>query len=793
MWPLAAGVILLAGLAISVSAALVRRSNVRLAERQSFRATAADMKATVAVGLRRDTDFLTTLRSLMTMQPHMTAAQFGTWYEELNGRSSQVGGLVTASVSVVSARELAAFQARRMADPALRRLAQGSGAITPPGARKRYCLLSAIISRLPESPLIQLATHADWCATGASAIPGTARVLSSEAASGQLSIAPPTLGTSFIGTAVYRRGAALRTVAERRAAVIGWIWSSLDTSAVIGTALGTHHGFSISLYHQDPFYGLQLIASAGRASANATQPYRSTLEIGGRWIVQITGAPISSGASAGAQTLFVLVAGLLITCLLVTLASILMRSRERALGLVDERTGQLRHQALHDALTGLPNRVLALDRAEQMFAQARRRHATLAAFYIDLDTFNHVNDRFGQSAGDRVLKAVTARLSSVVREADTVARLGGDEFLILLDDASLDSGPQRVAERLLEVLRLPYETDGKGSSELSVTASIGIAYGLYHSAEELLRDASVAVNEAKAAGRNRYLVFQSSMHAAVHDRVTLEMDLAGAAERGELFLLYQPVFELRTERLVGVEALLRWHHPQRGLLSPDEFIPIAEESGLIVPIGRWVLSEACRQAAAWRAKGHKIAVSVNVSGRQLDSEDLVPEVGRALAEARLKPSALMIEVTETTIMRDTEATTRRLQMLKQLGVRVAIDDFGTGHSSLAYLRQFPVDALKIDRSFITGIAHSRDSTAMIHILVQLGKTLGLQTVAEGIEDRAELEVLQREECGYGQGYLFARPSESSAIEEMLAHSRITTAANGHGARERGRAVPLRKA
>jgi EAL domain-containing protein (putative c-di-GMP-specific phosphodiesterase class I) len=281
------------------------------------------------------------------------------------------------------------------------------------------------------------------------------------------------------------------------------------------------------------------------------------------------------------------------------------------------------------------------------------------------------------------------------------------------------------------------------------------------------------------------------MHAAAHDRVTLEMDLAGALGRGELFLLYQPVFELSSERLTGVEALLRWRHPLRGVLSPGEFVPIAEESGLIVPIGRWVLAEACRQAAAWRERGHPIGVSVNVSARQLDREALVSEVGRALRDAKLNPGALMIEVTETTIMRDTEATTRRLQLLKQLGVRVAIDDFGTGHSSLAYLRQFPVDALKIDRSFITGIAQSRDSAAMIHILVQLGKTLGLQTVAEGIEDPTELAVLQREQCGYGQGYLFARPLERSVVDELLEHTEITT--NGGSLQSEAHQTPLSNA
>ena len=428
---------------------------------------------------------------------------------------------------------------------------------------------------------------------------------------------------------------------------------------------------------------------------------------------------------------------------------------------------RLRHQVFHDALTGLPNRVLALDRAEQMLARARRHSLPMAALYVDLDGFKNVNDGFGHAAGDELLRIIAARLASVVREGDTAARLAGDEFVVLVEGSALDGGAELVAERLLEVLRVPYEIDAMAGGPLSITASIGVALGQRETAEELLRDADVALYEAKRAGRNRYMVFESSMQTDAHDRLTLEMDLAEALDRDELFLLYQPTFDLQSERVIGVEALLRWRHSSRGIVLPDQFIPIAEASELIIPIGRWVLQEACRQAAAWHAAGHPIGMSVNISARQLDRDDLIDDVRSAVEHSGLDPVELTLEVTETTLMRDPDAAATRLLALKALGVRIAIDDFGTGYSSLAYLSQFPVDALKIDRSFIDGIASSKASTALIHTLVQLGKAMNIETLAEGIEDTAQLQALQREQCDRGQGFLFARPLSAAAVEEFL--------------------------
>jgi diguanylate cyclase (GGDEF)-like protein len=431
--------------------------------------------------------------------------------------------------------------------------------------------------------------------------------------------------------------------------------------------------------------------------------------------------------------------------------------------------GELSRQSLHDALTGLPNRVLLYDRAAQMLARARRRDGPLAALYVDIDSFKQINDGFGHHVGDALLTAVGARLQAAVREADAVGRLGGDEFAVLVDEPRLPADPVLVAERLLEVLGEPFELAAAGGRSLSITVSIGIAYGHQSKVEDLLRDADLALYEAKSNGKNRAVVFESRMAAAMSDRVQLQMGLGAALAAGQFFLVYQPIFDLEAEAMTGVEALIRWRHPERGVLAPDSFIPLAEDSGMIVAIGRWVLREACSQVARWRREGHRLDVSVNVSAHQFSHEGLVGHVREALDASELEPSALMLEITETALMRDADAAAARLGELKAAGVRIAIDDFGVGYSSLAFLRHFPADALKIDRSFVSGHASNHKfSNALIHTLVELGRTLGMQTIGEGIEDREQLKRLQRERCDLGQGYLFARPLDPSGVEELMA-------------------------
>jgi diguanylate cyclase (GGDEF)-like protein len=429
---------------------------------------------------------------------------------------------------------------------------------------------------------------------------------------------------------------------------------------------------------------------------------------------------------------------------------------------------QIRFEAVHDALTGLPNRALILDRTEQMLTRARRTPTSVAALFIDLDGFKDVNDTLGHEVGDQLLRAVSLRLSAAMRESDSVGRLGGDEFVVLVDGAATDHGPEVVAERLLEVLRAPFELDGSPGGPLTMTASIGVALGTRSSAAELLRDADIALYEAKAAGKNCYLAFESAMHAAVQDRHLLESDLRDALANHQFFLVYQPIFNLGTGGTTGVEALLRWNHPDRGVVMPEVFIPILEDSGMITEVGRWVLDEACRQGARWHALGFQLDISVNVSARQLDADRLVEDVRCALAMTGFDASSLIVEITESAIMRNVEAAIPRMDALKAIGVRLAIDDFGTGYSSLAYLRQFPVDTIKIDRSFVASMSESHESGVLIRTLVQLGKTLGLETLAEGIEESEQYSQLEREECVSGQGFLYARPLEADAVAAFLA-------------------------
>jgi diguanylate cyclase (GGDEF)-like protein len=768
--------ILLVGLVASLGSALLWRSSVKAHDGQQFETGSTDVNQTLETLLRRDADLVTTLRGVLTMQPHLSASRFDQWFSQLQGKQREASGLGTTVVEAVPAAKLTAFQARRAADPAFRAFVGGTVVPVVPSGRARYCLLSAGGTVTPYTHEVGKLVQGDWC-NPASPIGGyqsgatsQAVLLRSVTASGQFLVYPVKIqgvSTLFIEAAFYRLGASLQSSAQRRAAVLGWVGSSFDIAALIHEAVGDHRGLSVALYHSNPDQPEELLGRVGAATSAGDLTHATTIQIDGTWRAVVRGPETESWLSADTQGLLVLVAGAIVSLLLFALVRILTRSRERALGMVWEKAGELRHQSLHDALTGLPNRVLAVDRAEQMLARARRQQIPVAALYIDIDGFKHVNDTFGHAAGDELLRTVASRLEGVIREGDTAARLSGDEFVVLVEGSALDAGPELVAERLLEVLRAPYDLNGQSGRQLSLTASVGIALGERASAAELLRDADVALYEAKAVGKNYYTLFQSSMQTTAQGRLTLEMDLAEALEQGQLFLLYQPTFDLQSERVIGVEALIRWCHPTRGVIPPIEFIPVAEESGLIVPIGRWVLQEACRQAKTWHTNGHCIDMSVNVSGRQLDDDQLIEDVRRPLMENGLDPATLTLEITETTLMRDADATAERLHLLKELGVRIAIDDFGTGYSSLAYLRQFPADALKIDRSFITGIAGSKESAALIHTLVQLGKTLGIETLAEGIEDQAQLETLQREHCDHGQGFLFSRPLDVDAVEQFL--------------------------
>lgn len=433
---------------------------------------------------------------------------------------------------------------------------------------------------------------------------------------------------------------------------------------------------------------------------------------------------------------------------------------------------RLTHQASHDPLTNLANRTLFRQRVEVALQRARQRDSVVVMF-LDLDNFKSVNDSLGHGAGDQLLITAAERLLNATRGSDTVARFGGDEFAILLENVRDDDEARVVAERINRAIRQPVQV---GEETVSAGVSIGITrpHAESDGADELLRNADVAMYTAKADGKGRYRFFEPAMHTAVVDRLELETDLRGALSRGELMLYYQPLVQLDTERVMGVEALLRWDHPRRGIVQPNDFIPIAEETGLIVPIGRWVLQEACRQAQTWwrdLPDSESISVAVNVSGRQLQDSFFVSDVAEALADSGLLPSRLVIEITESVIMHRTEAMVQRLQELKTLGVHLAIDDFGTGYSSLSYLQQFPIDIIKIDKAFVDGMERDAAGAALTRTIIGLGWTLGLATIAEGVEFAKQRDVLTELGCKLGQGFLFARPLTAAAATAVLTPTR----------------------
>jgi diguanylate cyclase (GGDEF)-like protein len=480
------------------------------------------------------------------------------------------------------------------------------------------------------------------------------------------------------------------------------------------------------------------------------------------------------GVGASAYSFVAGASGVIPVLLVGTVVSLLFGAVTYRLGtgtarwrlLIDKRNDELHFQALHDSLTGLPNRALIMDRIDQLLARNRRSGTVGAALYIDIDDFKLVNDSLGHETGDRLLVAIAARLASTLRGADTIGRMGGDEFVVLIDGSDPMVAPELVAERLLDVMQEPFELEGSLTS-LHANTSIGIAVGDRATGGELLRDADIALYKAKGEGKNRFEFFHPKMQSEIGRRLRLEFDLRSALAGDQFHLVYLPIYNLDDLSVVGVEALLRWQHPAEGVLGPEEFIPILEQTGQIREVGVWVLREACRQMALWHSRGDTLNLSVNISARQLDDDRIVEHIRHALHMSGLHPNSLIVEVTEGALMRDGNAAARRMRAIKDMGVSIAVDDFGTGYASLAYLQQFPIDCIKIDKSFTSAIVASPESLTLIRTLVQLGKDLGLKTLAEGVETVGEMDLLRADLVDEAQGYLFARPLEAELFESQL--------------------------
>jgi diguanylate cyclase (GGDEF)-like protein len=472
-------------------------------------------------------------------------------------------------------------------------------------------------------------------------------------------------------------------------------------------------------------------------------------------------AQLAEGATLVAEV------GTFSAVLLSLLALALLRWRAEKQRVAYEK--ELAYQAFHDPLTQLANRTLLKDRLELAVERVRRGKDSLALLFVDLDGFKVVNDTLGHETGDELLVAVAERLMKCTRTTDTVARLGGDEFAILLEDLKRPENATEVAGRIIRSLEDPVLVAGES---ILAGASIGISLSDLgdESAEEHLINADIAMYRAKAAGKSRYEIFRSEMRHALTDRLSLIQELERGVLNGELVLHYQPVVDLATGQPVEVEALVRWEHPQRGLIYPGDFIPLAEGSNLIVDLGRWVLKEACAEARRWQpaSDGRPLRVGVNLSARQFQDTSLVSDVYEALSQSGLDPDRLLLEITESTLMQDTATTVERMMELKRIGVRLAVDDFGIGYSSLSYLQRFPIDVLKIDKSFVDRVAEGAEDAAFPDAIVRLARTLSLEVVAEGIERAEQASVLREMDCRRGQGFLFSKPLSPEELRHVLA-------------------------
>ncbi len=438
-----------------------------------------------------------------------------------------------------------------------------------------------------------------------------------------------------------------------------------------------------------------------------------------------------------------------------------------------DKEAQIHHQYYHDALTDLPNRVLFQDRVKQALRRRTRTGDPVSLLLLDLDRFKLINETLGHEIGDGLLQAVAARLKPLLHQDDTISRLGGDEFVILLSGSRGLGEVEMAAQRILTAFARPFEV---GGHQLSVTTSIGIAVAPNDgdSVGNLLKNSEAAMYRAKEAGRNGFQFYTADMNAKALDRLRLEVALRGAVERAEFEVFYQPRVHLRDRHVIGMEALVRWRHPEQGLLAPANYIPLAEETGLIIEIGRWVLAEACRQTRGWRDAGHDLCVSVNLSARQF-ATDVVGTVDTILRETGLPADRLELELTETVVMQDAAQTVAKLNALKARGVSLAVDDFGTGYSSLTYLKRFPIDVLKIDRSFVGDIPNDSDDVAIAETIIALGQSLGLEVVAEGIESAEQAEFMEWRGCDAGQGFYFSKPLPAQAFDRYLTEQQVLLA------------------
>jgi len=753
-------VVLLLGCAFSaLSARSVGRTDSQEAH-VAFLVSADTTAAALATALQHEEDLVVDARAYLAGDaegPNESERGFRRWIASVEALTRYPEVMGGGMIQFVPRAQLAAFARKVVAEPAIGVQPGEPFRLVPSGQRPYYCFVALSFSRRVESQSAAL-PGLDYCATAS-----LRQTILQARESGRNEYVPLTTGGSTgltIDAPLYRGKGIPATTAQRRARFRGVFGTTIEPQVILAAARRGREDTTIVLHSPST-------SQVGfRAGPVVSHGQHTTRRLPNAWTMEASARAVSFGLLADSKSSIILIGGIAFSLLLSLLIYVLGTGRARAILTVREKTAEISHQALHDSLTGLPNRELALDRAERILARARREPGiVVAALFVDIDRFKYVNDSFGHAAGDRVLIVTAERLQRAIRDQDTVGRIGGDEFVVLLESAAHAGSPETIAERVIQALRQPVEL-GDGRT-ISTSASVGIAIGVRPTAEQLLQDADLALYAAKAAGKDRSVLFEANMKSAASARLKLELDLSRALEQDQFFLLYQPIVSLASGRVTGVEALIRWRHPERGVVQPGSFIALAEETGRILPIGRWVLREACRQASVWQEQGRELRMSVNVSARQLDSDRLVEDVRQALARSGVEASALTLEITETALMNDPGAAAKRLKRIKTSGVRVAIDDFGTGSSSLTYLHEFGASRIKVDRSFVAAMAHSAEAAAIVHTLIELSRLLGIESVAEGIEDEGQLALLRKEGCDYGQGFLFAHPLDAPGLEAFL--------------------------
>ncbi len=783
MWAAVAVLCVAVGVVGSALAAHAVARNDASSARQASQQASAAVAATVKLGIQREEDLRIGGSTFFAGDSKATPAEFDRWahwartlhrYPELQqlGLVTLVHGSELASfgkpatgeatqtsATQTSATQTSATQPASATTPQLR--------ITPAGERPFYCLA---IARLARSAAENPPAGRDYCASG------TGLLQARDSGLSRTTVVSAAGTTALeVMTPVYRGDQPPATLGARMGAFAGWLRQVFVPSILLEAALRSHAGDAVRLSYASS--SATVVYNGGTPQPGAPS---TTIDLHNGWTVQGFGTPVAAGSLTDGNALALLIVGCVLSALLGVLVLLLGDGRPPAPAPTPRRVSQPKAPAapveeLHDTLTGLPNRALLMDRAECMLARAGRQSGLLVgALFIDIDWFKDANERLGEAAGDQILKIVAERLETVVRAGDTVGRLGGDEFVLLVESAARGARLDSLARRVVEALHKPFELEDAGPSFL-LTASIGVAFGRYATPEDLLRDAQLALHAAKSAGKDRYTLFNANMRSVIEGRGVLEVELNAALAEKQFFVLYEPIYDLGTGRVAGLEAQIRWLHPKQGVVLPADFIPMAEETGLTVPIGRWVMEEACARAAAWNVAGHDVGISVEVTANQLNREGFATDVRRALQQSGIEPSQLTLQIAETTVMSDVAAAVERLQEIKDLGVRIAIDDFGgSGYAYHSDLRRLPLDFLKVDRSSLAAAEDEEYRTWLLEAILIVGRDLSLTVIAKGIESLEQMSALQAMGCTMAQGTLMGKAVPANAIDNVFEVTLPTT-------------------